>query len=139
MVGPGGEEPVSGALTPTDAYCLIRLGEIFLMNSDIEPYEQASVFQHERRRDRKLLMHRKEIEVLDRKSMEKGLALILLAPLFQGRESEGQRGPNRGKALYDKRDKKLRRTTRDERRNEFARTGSIRRGRLRTPSPLGPS
>src|ERR1019366_1375847 len=88
-----------------DAYCQVVHGELFLINADIEPYEMASVFQHERRRDRKLLMHRKEINVLDRKSMEKGLTLIPLALYFKNGKVKVNIGLGKGKALYDKRDK----------------------------------
>jgi SsrA-binding protein len=88
-----------------DAYCRVSGGELFLINADIEPYEQASVFQHERRRDRKLLMHRKEINVLERKSMEKGLALIPLALYFKNGKVKVEVGLGKGKAQYDKRDK----------------------------------
>src|SRR5437016_3189980 len=52
-----------------DAFCKVINGELFLLNLDIEPYEMAAHFQPERRRDRKLLMHRKEINTLERKSM----------------------------------------------------------------------
>lgn len=88
-----------------DAFCRVLNGEIFLVNADIEPYEKANVFQHERRRDRKLLMHRKEINVLDRKSMEKGLTLIPLALYFKNGRVKVNVGLGKGKALYDKRDK----------------------------------
>lgn len=101
----------------TDAYCRIVDGELFLMNADIEPYDKASVFQHERRRDRKLLMHRKEIDTLERKSMEKGLTLIPLALYFSHGKVKVDVGLGRGKALYDKRDK----IAQDDERREIAR------------------
>jgi len=88
-----------------DAFCRVVNGELFLINADIEPYEKASVFQHERRRDRKLLMHRKEINTLDRKAMEKGLSLIPLSLYFKNGRVKVDVGLGKGKALYDKRDK----------------------------------
>jgi SsrA-binding protein len=105
----------------TDAYCRVLNGEIWLMNVDIEPYEKASVFAHERRRDRKLLMHRREIEVLDRKTMEKGFALVPLAMYFKNGRVKVEIGVARGKASYDKRDK----IAKDDARREVerARTG----------------
>ncbi len=89
----------------TDAYCRVMNGEMWLLNMDIEPYEKATVFSHERRRDRKLLLHRKEIEVLDRKTMEKGLSLIPLGVYFKNGRVKVELGLGRGKAAYDKRDK----------------------------------
>ena len=106
----------------TDAYCRVTNGELWLMNADIEPYEKASVFQHERRRDRKLLMHRKEINVLERKSLEKGLALIPLALYFKAGRVKVEVGLGRGKAAYDKRDK----IAKDDERREIERAKSLR-------------
>lgn len=89
----------------TDSYCRVTGGEIWLFNMDVEPYDKANVFAHERRRDRKLLMHRKEINVLERKSMEKGLTIIPLALYFKHGRVKVDIGLGRGKASYDKRDK----------------------------------
>jgi SsrA-binding protein len=88
-----------------DAYCRVVNGEMFLLNMDIEPYAQASVFAHERRRDRKLLMHRREIDQLHRKVMEKGFTLIPLSVYFNEKgRVKVKVGLGRGKANYDKRD-----------------------------------
>jgi SsrA-binding protein len=88
----------------TDAYCQIVNGEAYLMNVDVEPYEQASVFGHERRRDRKLLLHRKEIDTLARKSQEKGLAIVPTRLYFKNGRVKAEIALGRGKAEYDKRD-----------------------------------
>jgi SsrA-binding protein len=89
-----------------DAYCRVVKGEAYLVNMDVEPYEQASVFAHERRRDRKLLLHRREIDTLERRSLEKGFALIPLAVYFNSRgKVKVKIGVGRGKSSYDKRDK----------------------------------
>ncbi|MDR3691226.1 MAG: SsrA-binding protein SmpB [Fimbriimonas sp.] len=105
-----------------DAYCKVADGELFLVNADIEPYDKASVFQHERRRDRKLLMHRKEINTLERKSLEKGLALIPLALYFKNGRVKVEVGLGRGKAQYDKREK----IAQDDARRESERVRNLR-------------
>ncbi len=87
----------------TDAYVKILGNEAWLINLDVEPYDKASVFAHERRRDRKLLLHRKEIDTMDRKSMEKGLALVPLRVYFKNGRAKVLVGLARGKAEYDKR------------------------------------
>ena len=88
----------------TDAFCKVVNGEMFLVNMDVEPYEQASVFAHERRRDRKLLLHRREIDVLERKVMEKGLTIVPLSVYFNDKgRVKIQIGLARGKAEFDKR------------------------------------
>jgi SsrA-binding protein len=108
-----------------DAYCRVVNGEMFLMNMDVEPYAQASVFAHERRRDRKLLLHRREIDQLDRKVMEKGFTLIPLSVYFNEKgRVKVKVGLGRGKANYDKRDTIAKA---DERRE----TDRIRAGKLK--------
>jgi SsrA-binding protein len=108
-----------------DAYCRVIDGEMYLLNMDVEPYEQASVFAHERRRDRKLLMHRREIDQLHRKVMEKGFTLIPLSVYFNDKGRVKVRvGLGRGKANYDKRDTIAKA---DERRE----SDRIRAGKLR--------
>ncbi len=102
----------------TDAYCRVIDGELWLLNMDIEPYEQSSVFQHDRRRDRKLLMHRRQIDTLDRKAQEKGMTIIPLAAYFNERgRVKIKIGLGRGRAQYDKRDK----IAKDEERREMQR------------------
>ena len=82
----------------------IRNGEIFLVNMDVEPYDRAATaFLLDRRRTRKLLMHRKEIEGLDRKVREKGFALIPISVYFKGGKVKVSLGLGRGKKDYDKR------------------------------------
>ena len=108
-----------------DAYCRVIDGEMFLLNMDVEPYAQASVFAHERRRDRKLLLHRREIDQLERKVMEKGFTLIPLSVYFNDKGRVKVRvGLGRGKANYDKRDTIAKA---DERRE----TDRIRAGKLK--------
>jgi SsrA-binding protein len=89
----------------TDAFCRVMKEELWILNFDIEPYDKASVFGHERRRDRKLLMHRKEIATLERKQLEKGLSIIPLSVYFNDRgKAKVQIALARGKSNYDKRD-----------------------------------
>jgi SsrA-binding protein len=104
LVGSEVKSLLAGRAHLTDAYVLVRNGELWLHEFDIEPYEKSSSFGHERRRSRKLLAHRRQIETWDRRSSEKGLAMIPLRVYF------GERGKvkveialGRGKAQYDKR------------------------------------
>ena len=94
-----------GRVNMTDAFCQIVKGELFLMNLDIEPYSHSSVFQPERRRDRKLLLHKKEIETVQRKSQEKGLTIIPTKIYFKNGRVKIEVSLGRGKRQYDKRDK----------------------------------
>jgi SsrA-binding protein len=106
-----------GRATLTDSYCRVISGELFLIAMDIEPYENTGAFAHERRRDRKLLMHRSQINTLERKSLEKGLTMVPLRVYFNARGKAKVRiGLARGRAQYDKRDQ----IARDETRREAA-------------------
>jgi SsrA-binding protein len=97
-----------------DAYCRVVNGEIWVLNMDIEPYEMASFAQHERRRDRKLLMHKREIRALERQAMEKGMTIIPLACYFKNGKAKLQIGVGRGKSRHDKREKIAKEETRRE-------------------------
>ncbi len=92
-----------GRVNMIDAYCQVRGSELWVVNLDIEPYSHASRFQLERRRERKLLMHRREIDLLDRKSNEKGLALIPSRMYFKNGKAKIAVSLARGKREYDKR------------------------------------
>jgi len=111
-----------GRANLTDAYCQLRNGELWLFNADVEPYTHATHFQHERRRDRKLLMHRKEIDLLQRRSLEKGLAIIPVALYFKNGRVKAEIALARGKSQYDKRAK----IAKDEARKEVERARNIR-------------
>jgi SsrA-binding protein len=89
----------------TDAYCRVTNGEMMLFNMDIEPYEHSSHFQPDRRRDRKLLLHRREIDTFERRSLEKGLSIIPLRVYFKNGKVKIEVGLGRGRSAYDKREK----------------------------------
>ena len=98
----------------TDAFCQVVRGEMWLINMDIEPYDKATHFQHERRRDRKLLLHKKQIDTLARKAQEKGFTLVPLASYFKNGRVKLEVGLGRGKAMYDKRHQLAKDETRRE-------------------------
>lgn len=65
-----------GRISLKESYAEIKGGEVFLVNCHISPYEASNRFNHEPRRTRKLLLHRREIKRLTGKIKEKGLTLI---------------------------------------------------------------
>ena len=65
-----------GRISLKESYAEIKRGEIFLINCHINPYEAANRFNHDPLRERKLLLHRREIKRLTGKVKEKGLTLI---------------------------------------------------------------
>lgn len=94
----------AGQVSLRDSFATVRNGELWLMNTHIAPYHQASYANHEPRRDRKLLMHRREINRLSGKLQEKGLTLIPLQIYLKNSRAKVELGLARGKKLYDKRE-----------------------------------
>ena len=93
-----------GSANIGDAYAAVRSGELFLMNAYIAEYGQANRLNHEPRRPRKLLMHRREISRLAGSVERKGMTLVPLSVYFTDRGvAKVELGLARGKRAYDKR------------------------------------
>lgn len=93
-----------GRASMVDAYVRIVNEEAWLYSFDIEPYVFSTAWRPERRRDRKLLLHKAEIRLIQRRSEEKGLALIPTRVYFKGRKAKVEIALARGKKMYDKRE-----------------------------------
>jgi SsrA-binding protein len=89
-----------------DAYAMARDGEIWLIGVYIPPYGPASRENHDPERDRKLLLHRSEIERLMTRTAERGLTLVPTRMYFAGERSKAkvEIALAKGKDLFDKRD-----------------------------------
>ena len=89
----------------TDGYARLKGGEAWLVNVHIPPYGQGTFFsQHEPRRDRKLLLHARELRRLTGTLQEKGYALLPLRMYFKRGRVKVELGIGRGKRQYDKRE-----------------------------------
>jgi SsrA-binding protein len=94
-----------GKVSLDEAYAKVRNGEVWLLGCDIAEYRQATVWNHEPKRPRKLLLHRGEIRRFARAAEEKGLTLIPLRMYFNARgKVKVLLGLCRGKKLHDKRE-----------------------------------
>lgn len=93
----------AGQVSLRDSFATIKDGEMWLINVHISAYRQAAHFNHEPRRPRKLLMHRREISRLTGKLQEKGLTLIPLRLYLKDNRAKVELGLGRGKRQYDKR------------------------------------
>lgn len=88
-----------------DGFVRVKNGEAWLVNIQIPHYGQGTFFsQHEPRRDRKLLLHHREIQRLIGKLQEKGLTLVPLRAYFKKGRAKVELGLGRGKRQYDKRE-----------------------------------
>lgn len=94
----------AGAVNLKDSYCTVKDGELYAVGIHISPYEHGNIYNREPMRDRKLLMHKKEILKLGGWTQQKGLTLIPLSLYFSGSHVKVEVGVCRGKKLYDKRD-----------------------------------
>jgi len=94
----------NGKASLEEAFAVIREGEMFLRSCNISPYEQAGYAQHAPTRERKLLLHKREIRKLHNKVTQKGLTLVPLKMYFNERGLvKVLIGLARGKKLHDKR------------------------------------
>jgi SsrA-binding protein len=93
-----------GTLSIEEAYGRVKAGEVWLVGCDIAEYVEANQFNHDRRRPRKLLMHRREVKKFAGKAYEQGLTLVPLKMYFKEGRAKVLLGICKGKKLYDKRD-----------------------------------
>jgi SsrA-binding protein len=93
----------AGGVNLKDSYCSFDKGEMYVTGMHISPYEQGNIFNREPLRDRKLLMHRREIMRLFGKVKQDGYALIPLSVYFKGSLVKVKIGLCKGKKLHDKR------------------------------------
>jgi SsrA-binding protein len=87
-----------------DSYAELRSGEVWLEGMHINPYEHGSIYNHEPRRRRKLLLQKKQIRKLLGGLKEKGLTLVPLSVYFKGPYAKVELALARGKKSYDKRE-----------------------------------
>ena len=92
-----------GTVSLAECYARVKKDEVFLVNCDIPEYIDANRFNHKRKRDRKLLLHRREIERFAKRALEKGLTLVPLKLYFKNGRAKLLVGLCRGKQNYDKR------------------------------------
>lgn len=94
----------NGRASLQEAYAKIENGELYLFQSHIDPYDNASHYNHLPTRDRKLLAHRREIHRLEKETAVKGVTLIPLAIYFKDGKVKVEIGVAHHKQEHDKRD-----------------------------------
>ena len=93
-----------GSVSMDDAYARIKRGEAFLTNMYIARYEEGNIFNHDERRERKLLLHKNEINKLAKQIELNRYTLVPLKVYFKKNKAKVLLGLARGKKLYDKRE-----------------------------------
>ena len=94
----------NGKVNIKDTYVIIKNGEAYILGMHISPYEQGNIYNKDPLRDRKLLLHKREIFKLYGMIKQKGVSLIPLELYFRGSKVKVEIGIGKGKKLYDKRE-----------------------------------
>lgn len=93
-----------GKVNISDAYGIVRDGEVYLINMNVSPYERGGYVNHEPTRSRKLLLHKREIRKLIGGVERQGLTLVALEVYFKAGRAKVRLALAKGKKLHDKRD-----------------------------------
>lgn len=101
----------AGKASLNESFAYLKEGEVWLKNMYIKPYEQGSYNNHDERRDRKLLLHKREIREIDKVVNQEGYTIVPLKLYFKGGYAKLLVGVAKGKKLYDKRQDKAEKDT----------------------------
>ena len=93
-----------GHVNLKDSFCVVKDGEMSVIGMHISPYEKGNIFNKDPMRQRRLLMHKREILRLYAKVKQDGYALVPLSVYFRGSLVKVEIALAKGKKLYDKRD-----------------------------------
>ena len=110
---------MAGRIQLKDSYVAVKDGEVWLLNAHISPYSHGNKQNHEPLRTRKLLLHRREIEKLEKQTTQKGLTLVVTSLYWKNGRIKFEIGVAKGKKLYDKRETEMRKTIDKETRQQL--------------------
>lgn len=94
----------AGGISLADSFIVVKDGEVLLKNAYIKPFEKTTAFVPNSRKDRKLLLNKREIQKLDRAHKEKNYTIVPLKVFFKNNLVKVQIALAKGKKLYDKKD-----------------------------------
>ena len=103
-----------GNVNLKDSFCLVKDGEMSVVGMHISPYEKGNIFNKDPLRQRRLLMHKREILKLFSRVKQDGYSLIPLSIYFRGPRVKLEIGLAKGKKLYDKRESAARKDAKRE-------------------------
>ena len=104
----------TGGVNLKDSWCSIENGELYVKQMHISPYDHGNLFNRDPLRERRLLMHKREINRLFGLVKQKEYTLIPLSLYFKGSRVKMQLGLCKGKKLYDKREDAAKRDAKRE-------------------------
>lgn len=121
LVGTEVKSIMAGRIQLKESFVQIRNGEVWLVGAHISHYSHGNINNHDVLRDRKLLLHRREIEKLVKETMQKGMTLIVTRIYWKNGRIKFEIGVAKGKKLYDKRETEMRKTIKKETEAELKR------------------
>lgn len=110
---------MSGLIQLKESYVSVKDGEVWLFNAHISQYSHGNINNHEPLRTRKLLLHRKEIDKLEKETTIKGMTLVVTRIYWKNGRIKFEIGVAKGKKLYDKREDLKSRTIEKETRAQL--------------------
>jgi SsrA-binding protein len=96
----------AGRCSIAEAYALVRRGELWLVGMHVPEYAQGNIHNHPPVRERKLLLHRREIDAWEQQVKVKGITIVPLSIYFKGARIKVQMALCKGKKVFDKRETK---------------------------------
>lgn len=119
LLGTEVKSVMAGRIQLKESYVAIKDDEVWLFNSHISHYSHGNINNHDPLRPRKLLLHRKEIEKLQRETTIKGMTLVVTSIYWKNGRIKFEIGVAKGKKLYDKRESEMRKTVEKETRQQL--------------------
>ncbi len=110
---------MAGRIQLKESFVQIKDGEVWLMGSHISHYVHGNINNHAPLRPRKLLLHRREIEKLEKETTQKGMTLVVTRIYWKSGRIKFEIGVAKGKKLFDKRETEMRKTIEKETRQEL--------------------
>ena len=112
---------MAGRIQLKESFVQIKDGEVWLLGAHISHYSHGNINNHDVLRPRKLLLHRKEIEKLEKETTQKGMTLVVTSIYWKNGRIKFEIGVAKGKKLYDKRETEMKKTIEKETRQELKR------------------
>ncbi len=119
LVGTEVKSIMAGRIQLKESFVQIKDGEVWLIGAHISHYSHGNINNHDVLRPRKMLLHRKEIEKLQKETTQKGMTLVITRIYWKNGRIKFEIGVAKGKKLYDKRETEMRKTVERETRAEL--------------------
>ena len=119
LVGTEVKSIMAGRIQLKESYVQIKDGEVWLLGAHISHYSHGNINNHDVLRERKLLLHRREIEKLEKETTQKGMTLVVTSIYWKNGRIKFEIGVAKGKKLFDKRETEMKKTIDKETRQEL--------------------